>query len=156
MNENVGLAPPPTARKCYMPVREIRTRLEALRLSQWRESSGDAERIPLAALADFVDCDDSMLRKIVLGYEPLSARMQIGLDAAFRLIDARMLRFERNGQQWRAVRSDMPPPGQPSRRYAVVLKRGSPALSLNYQPADTSRSDFFSSFERIKDALMRR
>ena len=136
-----------------MTVRAIKGRLEALRLSQRRESGADAERIPLAALADYVGCDDSLLRKIVLGDVPMSQPLQIALDLAFRLIDSGQLRFARSGQQWKAVCSDMPPPGQPSRRCAVVFEDGIPALSLQYQPADTSRTEFFDSFQRIKDAL---
>ncbi len=156
MNDDVGLPTLPFTRKRYMPVREIVARLEALRLSQWRDCGVDTDRIPLAALADFVGCDDSMLRKIALGSVQTSVRLHIALDAAFRLIDARQLRFERHGRQWKPVRSDIPPPNQPSRRCAVVFERGIPKLSLHYEAADTSRKDFTASFDRIRNALTRR
>ena len=61
MNRYVGPPPSLAARKSLMSVREIQARLEALRLSQWRESGAETQRIPLAALADFVGCDDSLL-----------------------------------------------------------------------------------------------
>ena len=59
MNRYVGPPPSPAARKSLMSVREIKARLEALRLSQWRESGADTQRIPLAALADFVGCSNN-------------------------------------------------------------------------------------------------
>ena len=133
---------------------ELANRLKSLRLNSQCSAQvmHHTQRVPIAALADFIGIDRKTVYSAMAPDAPLSMELQRRLSFVVQRIESGELKFERHGQRWQSVFAK-PQEQQPRRLLHVELGANGPRLKMTFEPADNSKKDFVKAFGSICGSL---